>query len=235
MSRYFQQEIVPEIGIIGQEKLKKAKVLIIGAGGLGTPVATYLSTIGIGKIGIVDGDKIDMSNLNRQFLFDENQIGLFKVDVICSKLKLQNPEIEIIAFNYFIDRVNIKNTFSDFDIICDCTDNLETRILIDKTVKKSKIPLVYAAVKDWEGYVTILNHKKNIQLTDVFPAKELFKNAITNCSSTGIVNTTCGIAGSIQANEVIKIILELDHQLDGKILCFNSLEMVFKKYKIKNN
>lgn len=233
MSRYFQQEIVPEIGEIGQEKLKKAKVLIVGAGGLGTPVAVYLATIGVGKIGIIDGDIIEISNLNRQFLFDENQIGLYKSDSITSKLRNQNPEIEIINFNFFISSENIEKIVKDFDIICDCSDNLETRLLLDKSSSKFKKPLVYAAVKDWEGYITILNHKRKIRLNDIFPLDELFKNEIINCSTSGIVNTTCGIAGSIQANEVIKIILDLENQLDGEILCFNSLNLVFRKFKFR--
>jgi sulfur-carrier protein adenylyltransferase/sulfurtransferase len=232
MSRYFQQEIVPEIGEIGQEKLKKAKVLIVGAGGLGTPVAICLTAIGVGKIGIIDGDTIEISNLNRQFLFDENQIGLYKSDIITSKLRNQNPEIEIINFNFFVSGENIDKILSEFDIVCDCSDNLETRLLLDKSSLKFKKPLVYAAVKDWEGYITILNYKRKIQLKDIFPLEELFKNEIINCSKSGIVNTTCGIAGSIQANEVIKIILGLDNQLDGKILCFNGLNMIFKKFKL---
>ncbi len=232
MSRYVQQEIVPEIGKIGQSKLKQAKVLIVGAGGLGTPVSAYLSAIGVGKIGIIDGDKIEISNLNRQFFFDENQIGLFKVDVIIDKLKNQNPEIEFINFNFFITNENIEKIILDFDIICDCSDNLETRLLLDKSCSKYRKPLVYAAVKDWEGYITILHHKKSICLNDVFPAEELFKNEIINCSNSGIVNTTCGIAGSIQANEVIKIVLDLDNQLDGEILCFNSFNIIFRKFKI---
>lgn len=232
MSRYFQQEIVSEIGEIGQSKLKKARVLVVGAGGLGTPVAVYLTAIGIGKIGIIDGDTIEISNLNRQFLFDENQIELFKADVVTSKLRNQNPEIEIINFNFFISSENIDKIFSEFDIVCDCSDNLETRLLLDKSSLKFKKPLVYAAVKDWEGYITILNHKRKIQLKNIFPLEELFKNEIINCSTFGIVNTTCGIAGSIQTNEVIKIILDLENQLDGEILCFNALNMVFRKFKI---
>lgn len=237
MSRNFQQEIISEIGEIGQSKLKKAKVLIVGAGGLGTPVAVYLTAIGVGKIGIIDGDKIEISNLNRQFLFDENQIGLSKADVIILKMKNQNSEIEIVNYNYFITHENVEKIFLDFDIICDCSDNLETRLLLDKSCSKFNKPLVYAAVKDWEGYITILNHKRKIRLNDAFPVEELFKNEIINCSKSGIVNTTCGIAGSIQANEVIKIILDLDDQLDGEILCFNSLKMIFRKFnfnKIKN-
>jgi molybdopterin/thiamine biosynthesis adenylyltransferase len=232
MSRYFQQEIVPEIGKTGQNKLNTAKVLIVGAGGLGTPLATYLTAIGIGKIGIIDGDKIEMSNLNRQFLFNENQIGKLKVDVLSEKLKNQNPDVQIQNFNYFLTNENSEKIITDYDIICDCTDNLEARMLLDKTTFKLNKPLVYAAVKDWEGYVTILNYKNKVRLSTIFSTEELYKNEIINCSTVGIVNSTCGIAASIQATEVIKIILESGNLLDGKIMCFNSLEMIFKKYNI---
>jgi molybdopterin/thiamine biosynthesis adenylyltransferase len=232
MSRYLQQEIVPEIGKTGQEKLKKAKVLIVGAGGLGTPLATYLTGIGIGKIGIIDGDKIGITNLNRQFLFDKNQIGKLKVDVLTEKLKKQNSDVEILNYNYFITNENYEKIAIDYDIICDCTDNLVARMLLDKISFELNKPLIYAAVKDWEGYITILNYKKKIRLSTIFSTEELYKNEIINCATVGIVNSTCGIAASIQATEVIKIILQSGNLLDGQIMCFNSLEMIFKKYNI---
>lgn len=235
MKRYNQQQIVSEIGDIGQIKLKNAKVLIIGAGGLGTPVAAYLTSIGIGTLGIIDGDIIQETNLNRQFLYNENETGKSKITVLEKKLKLQNPHIDITKFEHFLTLENSKKIVTQFDVICDCTDNLETRLLIDQTCSLLNKPLVYAGVKDWEGYVTILNHRSKIRLHNIFSFDSLAKDALTNCSTSGIINTTCGIAGSIQATEVIKIILEQENQLDGEILCFNSKEMVFKKLKLFKN
>lgn len=231
MSRYLQQISVSEIGRKGQEKLKNAKVLLIGAGGLGTPVATLLSSMGIGVIGIADGDLISKTNLHRQFLYDETEVGHLKTDILISKLRKQNAEVEFINFSYQITEKNIQKTFTNFDIICDCTDNAQSRILINEFCLQYKKPLVYAAVKDWEGYISILHHKNKINLEDIFAGKLLLESN-NSCEIAGIVNTTCTIAGSIQANEVLKIILDLDGQLDGKIMCFNSLSMVFKKFTI---
>ena len=232
MSRYLQQITVSEIGKKGQEKLKKSKVLIVGAGGLGTPVATLLSSMGIGVIGIADGDTISKSNLHRQFLYYESEIGFFKTDVLISKLSKQNPETKFVNFPYQITEENIQKTVADFDVICDCTDNAQSRILINKFCQNHKVPLVFAAVKDWEGYISILHHKNKINLDDVFAEQLLLDSNTSNCEIAGIVNTTCTIAGSIQSNEVLKILLDLDGQLDGKIMCFNSLEMVFKKFSL---
>ncbi|MFQ6601649.1 HesA/MoeB/ThiF family protein [Flavobacterium sp. C3NV] len=232
MSRYLQQITVSEIGKKGQNKLKNTKVLIIGAGGLGTPVATLLGTMGVGVIGIADGDSINKSNLHRQFLYYETEIGLLKTDVIISKLSKQNPETEFVNFPYFITEKNIQKTFTNFDIICDCTDNGQSRILINNFCQENHLPLVYAAVKDWEGYVSILHHKNKINLEDIFSEKSLLESNTSSCEVAGIINTTCTIAGSIQANEVLKIILDLDEQLDGQIMCFNTLNMIFKKYNI---
>jgi molybdopterin/thiamine biosynthesis adenylyltransferase len=232
MSRYLQQISVSEIGKKGQEKLRNAKVLIIGAGGIGTPVVTLLGSMGVGVIGIADGDTISKSNLHRQFLYYETEIGHLKTDVIISKLSKQNPETEFINFPYKITEKNIQKTFVNFDIICDCTDNAQSRILINNFCLDHSVPLIYSAVKEWEGYVTILHHKKKINLQDIFSEKLLLESSISSCEIAGIVNTTCNIAGSIQANEVLKLILDLEDQLDGQIMCFNTFNMIFQKYTI---
>jgi molybdopterin/thiamine biosynthesis adenylyltransferase len=232
VSRYLQQISVSEIGKKGQNKLRNTKVLIIGAGGLGTPVITLLGSMGVGVIGIADGDRISKSNLHRQFLYYETEIGHLKTDVIISKVSKQNPETKFINFPYKITEKNIQKTFTNFDIICDCTDNAQSRILINNFCLDHHLPLVYSAVKEWEGYVTILHHKNKINLQDIFNDKLLFESSTSSCEIAGIVNTTCNIAGSIQANEVLKLILDLDEQLDGQIMCFNTLKMIFKKYTI---
>lgn len=233
MSRYFQQIIVPEMGLSGQQKMKAAKVLVLGAGGLGTPVAVSLNAAGVGRIGIVDGDIIEESNLARQFLYQPDEIGRSKVESLVAKLSLQNPETELVVCNEFISENNILKIMSSFDIVCDCTDNAATRILIDAACSQLYKPLVYAAVRDWQGYVTILNHGNKIRLADIFSIAD-FEQSASNCKVSGIINTTCGIAGNLQANEVIKIILGTAHQLDGEILCFNALDMVFRKFKIQS-
>ena len=228
MLRYAQQMIVPEIGIDGQSRISAARVLIIGAGGLGTPVACYLAAGGIGNIGIMDGDKIEATNLHRQFLYDENDIGLSKAEVLVHKLQRQNPSIVITAIQAFLDKDMAEELFATYDIICDCTDNVTVRIIIDKACENLKKPLVYAAVREWEGYVTVLHLKKGVKLFDIFQEQELINESTNNCSISGVINTTCGIAGSMQASEVFKIICGLDNVLDGSLLCFNALVNKFR-------
>ena len=232
MLRYAQQIIVPEIGIEGQQRIASAKVLIIGAGGLGTPVACYLVAGGIGNIGIMDGDKVEASNLHRQFLYHENDIGQNKAEVLVHKLRQQNSSIQITAIQGFLNQDIAEEIFSGFDIICDCTDNVTARLIIDQTCGNLKKPLVYAAVREWEGYVSVLHYKKEVKLFDIFPEQAIMDESTHNCSISGVINTTCGIAGSIQAAEVFKILSRSENVLDGSLLCFNSLVNKFRTLQI---
>jgi molybdopterin/thiamine biosynthesis adenylyltransferase len=232
MLRYAQQIIVPEIGIEGQQRIAAAKVLIVGAGGLGTPVACYLAAGGIGNIGIMDGDKVDASNLHRQFLYHENDMGQNKAEVLVHKLRQQNPSIQITAIQGFLNQDMAEEIFSGFDIICDCTDNVTARVIIDQTCGNLKKPLVYAAVREWEGYVSVFHYKKEVKLFDIFPEQAFMDEATNNCSISGVINTTCGIAGSIQAAEVFKILSGSENVLDGSLLCFNSLVNKFRTLQI---
>jgi molybdopterin/thiamine biosynthesis adenylyltransferase len=232
MLRYAQQIIVPEIGIEGQQRIAAAKVLIVGAGGVGTPVACYLAAGGIGNIGIMDGDKVDASNLHRQFLYHENDMGQNKAEVLVHKLRQQNPSIQITAIQGFLNQDMAEEIFSGFDIICDCTDNVTARVIIDQTCGNLKKPLVYAAVREWEGYVSVFHYKKEVKLFDIFPEQAFMDEATNNCSISGVINTTCGIAGSIQAAEVFKILSGSENVLDGSLLCFNSLVNKFRTLQI---
>jgi molybdopterin/thiamine biosynthesis adenylyltransferase len=233
MSRYWQQIIVPEIGAEGQQKLAAAKVLIIGAGGLGTPVAVYLAAAGVGTIGIADGDTVALSNLSRQFLYDETNIGQSKAIVLAAKLAAQNAGITINPHEQLLNEANSSALIGQYNVICDCTDNAEARILINTTCGQLNKPLVYAVVKDWEGYVTVLHHTKKVSLEHIFSTSSLLENAALNCSVAGIVNTTCGIAGSNQACEVLKVIFGVGSELDGGILCFNSFGPLFRVFRLK--
>jgi adenylyltransferase/sulfurtransferase len=233
MQRYIQQMIVPEIGTEGQKRIGAAKVLIIGAGGLGIPLTTYLSSAGIGSIGIMDGDRVSASNLSRQFLYTEKEIGLLKVDLLAAKFLEQNPLVSINAHADMLTEENAYHYINPYDIICDCTDNAHARVAIDKTCGRLKKPLIYAVVRGWEGYVTVLHHTKEITLENIFSYQLLIDNETLNCSVTGIVNATCGIAGSIQAAEVMKIILGLPSRLDGGILTFNASDPVFRIFELK--
>jgi molybdopterin/thiamine biosynthesis adenylyltransferase len=235
MHRYLQQIAVPEMGVVGQQKLLSAKVLVVGAGGLGVPLATYLTSAGVGSLGVLDGDKVEKTNLHRQFLYTENDIDLPKANVLVNKLREQNISIDIHAHTIMLDNKNAYTYLADYDIICDCTDNALTRILCNNICRQLKKPLVYAVVKNWEGYVTVLHHQNKVSLEDFFTLESMMDKTLENCAMGGIINTTCGIAASIQATEVIKIILGLNSKLDGGILTFNALMPSFKIFNLHSS
>ena len=229
MSRYVRQIAVSDLGAEGQKRIELAKVLIVGAGGLGTPLAAMLAATGVGTLGIVDKDVIEISNLHRQFFYCESEIGQKKAEILTKKLKNQNPNVIFRTYTIALSEHNTAEIFGDFDIICDCTDNVSTRLQIDEAAKKMQKPLVYAAVNAWEGMVTVLHYRKNKSLTDIFSDETLHAQAPDN-AQTGIVNPVCSMAAGVQASEVLKIILQKDKDvLDGKLLIFNSLKQEYRK------
>jgi adenylyltransferase/sulfurtransferase len=171
MSRYVRQIAVSGVGAEGQKRIEQAKALIVGAGGLGTPLAAMLAAAGVGTLGIADKDTIEISNLNRQFLYGESEIGQKKAEILTAKLKNQNPNVVFRTFATVLNENNIVEIFNDFDIICDCTDNVSTRLLLDETAKKLQKPLVYAAANAWEGMVTVLHYRKKNHLRIFFLSK----------------------------------------------------------------
>lgn len=230
MNRYSQQIKLPEIGNDGQQRLKHSKVLVVGAGGLGTVVATYLASMGIGVVGIADFDVINETNLHRQFLYHPYEIGLNKANVLATKLTQQNLEITIIPIPEIINADNF-NANCAYDIICDCSDNLNTRIVLDRLCKIHKIPLVHGAISDWQGYVTVLHHKKQYEYADIFDAKTLLR--ADSCEDNGVSSPICGMIGSIMANEVLKMVLHIETNLDGGLFYFNSLMNTSNVLKLK--
>lgn len=232
MLRYSQQMIVGELGLEGQQQLAAARVLIIGAGGLGTPVAAYLAAAGVGTIGIMDGDVVAVSNLARQFLYTSDEVGREKASLLAAKLSTQNPGLKIHPVSAMLTAANAMASCTDYDIICDCTDNVEARMLINDVCGQWQKPLVFAAVKEWEGYVAVLHHTQKISLPAIFPLSSFQDELMAGCAITGIINTTCGFAGTVQATEVIKIILHLPSELDGGLLCFNLLTPVVRVFRL---
>lgn len=233
MKRYNQQMVLPEIGTKGQKKLNEASVLIIGAGGLGTVVATYLAAMGVGSVGIADFDEVDETNLHRQFFYTFSDLGSKKASVLADKLSRQNSHINVVSIEEKITNENFANIISDYTIVCDCSDNLNTRLILDKQCRLHGIVLIHGAVSDWQGYVTLFHHKNKFQYDDLFDIKTLL-NA-DSCTINGISSPICGIIGSIMANEVIKIILNIDSNLDGGLLYINGLNNDFKLLKLKKN
>ncbi len=234
LKRFSKQIILKELGVSGQKKIFSAKILVVGIGGLGCPLLLYLANSGVQNIGIVDHDKVELSNLNRQILFNTNDVGKYKVLQAKKKINKINKKIKIKTFKEKINKQNIKTICDKFDIICDGTDNFETRYLINDYCLKDKKVLISAAINRFDGQVFNFNFKKKNT-----PCFRCFMPEIpqveNNCDADGVVSTLAGIAGSLQANEVIKTILGKKNDMIGKVLVFNSLKSDFRKIRLTKN
>ena len=231
--KYEKQIILKEIGFSGQKKIKNAKVLIVGMGGLGCPLLIYLANIGIQNIGIIDHDKIELTNLNRQILFSEQDIGKSKVIQAYKKIRQIDKKIKIRIFEKKLEKKNIKKIFKKFDIICDGTDNFETRLLINDYSKIMKKILISGAINKFDGHLFKFDFRSKSPCFRCFMPESPISN--NNCSEDGLSSPIAGIIGSLQANEVLKTILDLKSNLSGKILVFNSLENSMRRLKILKN
>lgn len=225
--RYNRQTILPEIGDEGQEKIKNAKVLVIGAGGLGCPVLQYLATAGVGTIGIVDFDVIEIHNLHRQILYTEDQVGLMKAATAKKVLEKLNPLIKVISFEEKLTAENASKLIQDFDIVVDGSDNFKTRYLVNDTCVKWNKTLVYGSILKFEGQISIFNHNGSKNLRDLFPEAPDPKN-VPNCNLNGVLGTLPGIIGNMMAHETLKLILELP-TLKNELILFNTLNWSFIK------
>tara|TARA_Y100001970_G_scaffold231688_1_gene288080 strand:- start:2674 stop:3417 length:744 start_codon:yes stop_codon:yes gene_type:complete len=233
LKKYSRQIILKKIGVLGQEKIIKSKVLIVGLGGLGCPLLIYLANSGVGKIGIVDDDKIEISNLNRQILFNASDIGKFKVNQAKKFINKINNNIKIKKFNTKINSQNIYKIFKNFDIICDGTDNFKTRYLINDHCLKMKKILVSAAISKFGGHLFKFNFKKKTPCFRCFAPE--FPNYVNDCEYNGILPSVAGIMGSMQASEVINSILKPNQGMSSEMIIFDSLKMNFRKVKLNIN
>ena len=231
--RFEKQIILKKVGLAGQKKIFSANVLVIGLGGLGCPLLTYIASSGVGKIGIVDFDKVEISNLNRQTLFNPSDIGKFKVNQAKKAINKINKKINVIPFKKKLTSKNIKKIFSSFDIICDGTDNYNTRYLINDFCLKNKKILISSAISKFDGHLMKFNFKKKGPCYRCFiPSLPDYEN---NCETEGIFSPVAGIMGSLQANEVLKCILNSKNDLTNHVLIFDSLKTDFRKSKISIN
>ena len=229
--RFEKQIILKNIGVAGQKKILNAKVLIIGIGGLGCPLLTYLAASGVGTIGIVDPDKVEISNLNRQTLFTTSDIGKYKVDQAKYSINKMNNKIKIKIFKKKITLKNIESIIKDFDIICDGTDNFDARYLINDKCKKMKKILISAAISKFDGHLYKFNFKKKASCYRCFmPDKPVIEK---NCETEGIFSPVAGILGSLQANEVLKLILGLNGIIKNNILIVDLLNLTSRKVNFK--
>ncbi|MEN2997827.1 MAG: HesA/MoeB/ThiF family protein [Brevinematia bacterium] len=234
MLRYARHIILEGIGIEGQKKLLSSKVLVVGAGGLGSPVMYYLSAIGIGKIGIVENDVVELSNLQRQIIHDSQHIGVHKGELAKKKINALNPETEVELFKTFLDATNATEIVNKYDVIIDCTDNLQTRLLLNDTSYLLGKPLVHGAVSEFTGQVSVFIPGENTPCYRCIyeePSTEL----TTSCRERGILGSVAGVIGTIQATETIKVILGIGESLVGKLLVYEALKAKFSIFTIKKN
>jgi len=233
-ARYSKQIILPEVKLEGQQKLCAAKVLVIGAGGLGCPVLQYLAASGVGTIGIADGDIVSISNLQRQVLYTEGEIGELKVAIASQKLKALNPNTELNTYPVFVDSRNILDIMRGYDIVVDGSDNFATRYLINDACVILDKPLVSGAIYKFEGQVSVLNYQGGPTYRCIFPEPPQDGES-PNCADIGVIATLPGIIGSIQANEVIKMITGIGEVLSGKLMVMDTLTMNTHTFSFKLN
>jgi adenylyltransferase/sulfurtransferase len=232
--RYDKQIALPEVGEAGQQKLAEAKVLVVGAGGLGCPALQYLAAAGIGTIGIVDGDVVNETNLHRQVLYTNSDVGKPKVEVAAERLKQLNPELEIQTYSEFLTASNAMDIVANYDLIVDATDNFAARYRINDVCVKLDKPVVYGAIHRFEGQVSVFNYKGGPTYRCLFPDKPA-ENQIPNCNETGVLGVLPGIIGTQQATEVLKIILGIGEVLSGKLMTLNLLTNFTRTFEFARN
>lgn len=230
--RYKRHIVLPEIGILGQQKLKHAKVLVVGAGGLGCPVLMYLTAAGIGNIGIIDFDKIDESNLQRQILYTTEDIGKYKSEIAKNKLLKQNPFIQITSYTSQFTFQNALKISTEYDVVVDGSDNFATRYLLNDVCVKANKPLVAASIFKFEGQLSVYNYKNGPTYRCLFPEPP---SDSLNCSEIGVIGVLPGILGTLQANEVIKIITGIGEILSGRLLLVDALTLQFSELAFEKN
>ena len=234
IERFSRQIVLKNIGIIGQKKILSSKVLIIGAGGLGSPVIEFLSRAGVGKIGIVDNDKVSLSNLHRQSLYNTSDVGKFKVKIAKDKIKKINPNTKVKTYKIRLDNMNFKKIINEYDYIVDGSDNFTTKFLLNDFCLRFKKFLVTGAISKFDGHMFTFDfNNKKIPCLRCFFQESKISDDLLNCESEGILGTVAGIVGNMQANEVLKKILNIGNNIDGYIFIIDLLNLNFRKVKIK--
>lgn len=222
--RYNRHIILPQIDAEGQEKILRAKVLVVGAGGLGSPVLQYLVAAGVGIIGIVDADVVSLSNLQRQILYKENEVGEKKALKAKEGLSKLNSDVEIVTYPFFLDESNAKEIIGEYDVVVGATDNFTSRKLIDKFSKKLGKAFVHGSIQEFEGQVSVFNYKGGPSYFDLFPETP---EEVT--LPKGVMGVLPGVIGSLQAVEVIKIIVGIGEVLSGRLLLYDALSVRFQE------
>ena len=234
--RYIRNTILPEIGELGQEKLLRARVLVVGAGGLGSPVLLYLAAAGVGNIGVIDDDVVELSNLQRQIIHNEKNLGQKKVASAAAKISLLNSDVKLEVFSQRATRASLRKIGSDYDFVLDCTDNFATRFVINQFCFEQKKPLIFAAVKGFLGQVAVFkSYENNNPCYACFNPNIVDENFVLPMHEKGILGSVAGTIGALQATTTIKEILGIGESLVGKILISDFLKNDFRKVSLKKN
>ena len=233
-NRYQRHLLLPEVGVAGQVKLLDSKVLMLGAGGLGSPSALYLAAAGVGTIGIVDMDEVDASNLQRQILHNLDRIGDRKVDSAKKTLTLLNPDVDIVTYDTRLDASNIMDIIAGYDVIVDGADNFPSRYLLNDASVKLGIPVVHGSIFRFEGMVSVFHPLEGPTYRDMVPEPPPAELA-PSCAEAGVLGVLPGIVGSIQALEVIKVLLGLGEPLIGRILSIDTTDMSFRTFNLRKD
>ena len=231
-NRYQRHLLLPEVGVAGQAKLLESKVLMLGAGGLGSPSAMYLAAAGVGTIGIVDMDEVDASNLQRQILHNMDRIGDRKVDSAKKTLTLMNPDVNVVTYDTRLDASNILDIIAGYDVIVDGADNFPSRYLLNDASVKLGIPVVHGSIFRFEGMVSVFHPLQGPTYRDMVPEPPPAELA-PSCAEAGVLGVLPGIVGSIQALEVIKLLLNLGEPLVGRILSVDTTDMTFRTFNLR--
>jgi molybdopterin/thiamine biosynthesis adenylyltransferase/rhodanese-related sulfurtransferase len=231
-NRYQRHLLLPEVGVEGQAKLLDSKVLMLGAGGLGSPAALYLAAAGVGTIGIVDMDVVDASNLQRQILHNLDRVGDRKVDSAKKTLTLINPDVNVVTYDTRLDASNIMDIIAGYDVIVDGADNFPSRYLLNDASVKLGIPVVHGSIFRFEGMVSVFHPLEGPTYRDMVPEPPPAELA-PSCAEAGVLGVLPGIVGSIQALETIKLLLNLGESLVGRVLAVDTTEMVFRTFKLR--
>ena len=234
ISRYSRHLLLPEVGMEGQEKICNAKVLCIGTGGLGAPVSLYLTAAGVGKLGLIDFDVVDKSNLQRQIVHGESTVGKLKVDSAKTRLADLNSDVEVITYNERLTSENAMRIFADWDIIIDGTDNFPTRYLANDACVLLKKPYIYGCILRFEGQVSVFDSRTGPCYRCLYPEPPP-PGLVPSCAEGGVLGVLCGIIGGLQTNEAIKLILDKGDNLNGRLVLFDALEMKFREMKLRKD
>jgi molybdopterin/thiamine biosynthesis adenylyltransferase len=232
--RYHRHLLLPEVGEAGQQKLLESKVLLLGAGGLGSPAALYLAAAGVGTLGIIDMDVVDASNLQRQILHNLERIGERKVDSAKKTLTAMNPDVNVATYDVRLGADNIVELFSGYDLVVDGTDNFPTRYLVNDASLLTRTPVVHGSIFRFEGQVTVFNPYEGPCYRCLVPEPPPPELA-PSCAEAGVLGVLCGIIGSLEAVEAVKMLLGIGNPLVGRLMAYDALEEEFRSFKVRRD